>query len=53
LIEAEAQAEANRKLAESITDDIINNKIIEKWDGKLPVVSGDSDTIIDFGSLTE
>lgn len=52
LIAAEAEAEANRKLTESLTDDVINNKIIEKWDGKLPVVSSDSDTIIDFGSLT-
>ena len=51
LIQAEAEAEANRKLAESLTDEVINNKIIEKWDGKLPVVSGDSDTIIDVGSL--
>lgn len=52
LIAAEAEAEANRKLTESLTDEVINNKIIEKWDGKLPVVSGDTDTIIDFGSLT-
>lgn len=52
LIEAEAQATANKKLAESITDDIINNKLIEKWNGELPVVSGDAGTIIDFSSIT-
>ena len=52
LIEAEAQAAANEKLAASITEDIINNKLIEKWDGKLPVVSGDAGTIIDFSALT-
>lgn len=51
LISAEAQAEANRKLAESITSDIINNKIIEKWDGKMPVVTGDTGTIIDFSTV--
>ena len=50
-IEAEAEAEANRKIAESLTDEVLGNKVLEKWDGKLPVVSGDSDTIIDIGSL--
>lgn len=51
LIEAEAQAEANRKLAESLTDEIIANKIAESWNGELPIVSGDSNSIIDIGSL--
>lgn len=36
---AEAQAEANRKLAASITPTLVQYKQIEKWDGKLPEVT--------------
>ena len=39
-IAAEAQAEANRKLAESLSDTLIDYQKIQKWDGKLPTVSG-------------
>ena len=39
-IAAEAQAEANRKLAESLCDTLIEYQKIQKWDGKLPTVSG-------------
>ena len=39
-IRAEAEAEANR------SDQIIQNKTVEKWDGKLPTVTGGSGTII-------
>lgn len=39
-IAAEAQAEANRKLAESLSDALIDYQKIQKWDGKLPTVSG-------------
>lgn len=39
-IAAEAQAEANRKLAESLCDMLIEYQKIQKWDGKLPTVSG-------------
>lgn len=44
-IRAEAEAEANRKLAESLTPELINKIKYEKWDGKLPTVSG-NDTIV-------
>ena len=36
----DAQAEANRKLAESLSDTLIDYQKIQKWDGKLPTVSG-------------
>lgn len=36
LLTAQAQAEANKILASSITPELIQNKAIEKWDGKLP-----------------
>jgi regulator of protease activity HflC (stomatin/prohibitin superfamily) len=46
-IKAQAEAEANRILSESLSDQIIEYSKIEKWDGKLPQVSGAS-TIIDL-----
>ena len=39
-ITADAQADANRKLAESLSDTLIEYQKIQKWDGKLPTVSG-------------
>lgn len=39
-IEAEAQADANKKVAESILDELIDYQKIEKWDGRLPTVTG-------------
>lgn len=45
-IKAEAEAEANRILAESLSDKVIKYKTIEKWDGKLPEVTGSEGTII-------
>ena len=40
LIEAEAEAEANRKIADSLTDEIIELRKIEKWNGVMPTVTG-------------
>ena len=52
-IRAEAEAEANRLITESLTDEIIQNKTIEKWDGQLPKVTGGSgETFIDISALT-
>ncbi|MBR2635357.1 MAG: prohibitin family protein [Clostridia bacterium] len=39
-IRAQAEAEANRILSESLSELVIENKKIEKWDGKLPQVQG-------------
>lgn len=36
LIEAEGQAQANAKLQGSLTEQIIRQRAIDKWDGKLP-----------------
>lgn len=44
LIEAEAQAKANQLLQESLTQQIIENKKAEKWDGKLPQFMGNDNT---------
>jgi len=48
-IEAEAEAKANRMIEESLTDNIIKQQYIEKWDGKLPVTNaGKNDLILDI-----
>ncbi len=39
LTKAEAEATANKKLAESLTEEIIQIEYIKTWDGKLPQVS--------------
>ena len=39
-IEAEGEAAANKIISESITEDILNKIIADKWDGKLPTVVG-------------
>ncbi len=44
--EAEAKAEANRILSESLTDEVLKQQYYEKWDGKLPSVMADSNGII-------
>lgn len=40
LAEAEAQAKANRLLAESITPTLVQYEMSKRWDGKMPMVSG-------------
>jgi regulator of protease activity HflC (stomatin/prohibitin superfamily) len=47
LIKAQGEARANEELQKSITSEMVEYKKIEKWDGKLPTVSG-SDAIIDM-----
>lgn len=47
LIAAEAEAEANEKIAASLTPELIESQKYEKWDGVLPSVSaGSSSSII-------
>lgn len=38
---AEAQARANKLLADSITDELVRYRALEKWDGVLPRMTGD------------
>ena len=49
---AEAQAKANRLLAESLTSNVVEYQKIQKWDGKLPTVSGGT-AIVDIGNVQE
>lgn len=49
--EAEALAEANRILSESLTDEVLRQMYLDKWDGKLPNVMTGNDTgvMVDVG----
>lgn len=46
LLEAEAEAKANKLLEESLTDKILRDKYLNKWDGKLPSTMLGDDTNI-------
>lgn len=51
IIEAEAEAEANEIKNSTITDEILMQEFIEKWNGELPKVVGDSSNIFDISDL--
>lgn len=48
--EAEAKAEANRILSQSLTANVLTQQYYEKWDGKLPEVMADGNGIIIDGT---
>lgn len=50
LIEAKAEAEANELLRKSLSDEVLKQEYIEKWDGKLPSVQSGESMILDIGS---
>lgn len=51
LTEAEAQAQANKLIAESITPELVKYKLLEKWDGIAPkVLGGDSELLLSVGA---
>ena len=53
LTKAEAEATANKKISESLTDNLIDYTRTNKWDGKLPIFSGSTTTpIINTEGLT-
>ena len=45
-IKAEAEAEANTTISQSLTDSVIEYNKIEKWNGELPQVTGQSGTMV-------
>lgn len=47
-IEAEGKREAYLSIASSITDGVVKQNAIDKWNGELPAVVGDSDFILNF-----
>lgn len=46
VVQAQAEADANTLKSQSMTDEIMMNKFIEKWDGKLPQIVGDNGGMI-------
>ncbi len=48
MAKANAQAEANAKLTASLTEQLIEYQKMQKWNGQLPQVMGDSNPIIDI-----
>lgn len=40
LIEAEAEAKANKEINNSLSENVLKQQYIDKWDGKLPTVQG-------------
>lgn len=49
LIAADAEAESNRKIAESLTPQLIEKMKYEQWDGKLPTVTNSDGIIVGIG----
>lgn len=49
VIAAEGEAEANRKVAKSLTPELIEYIMSQKWDGKTPVVTGGTFNTNDVG----
>ena len=48
LVAATAEAEANKKIAQSLTKELIEQQKIEKWDGSVPQVQGSNTPIINM-----
>lgn len=51
VVEAQAEAEANKTKSESITDEILMNEFLQKWNGVMPYVMGSDGNILDISSL--
>lgn len=51
---ARGEAEAHRILRETLTPEILRNKAIERWDGKLPLISGENhSSVVELDDLLE
>lgn len=48
LIKANAEAKANRKIAESLTDKLIEKIKYDKWNGELPYIEGNTTPIVNI-----
>lgn len=51
IIEAQGEAEANAAKTSQLTDQILKEKFIEKWNGELPKVSGENGSMFDISSI--
>lgn len=51
IIKAEAEAKANKIISDSLSEKNLNQQWIEKWDGKLPQVSGSSKMMYNLSNM--
>jgi regulator of protease activity HflC (stomatin/prohibitin superfamily) len=51
LIQARAEGERQERLRRTMTPELVQWQAIQKWDGRMPMVSGGGNTLIDMGSL--
>jgi hypothetical protein len=53
LAQARAEAEAQTLLRESLTPEILQLRAVQKWDGRMPVVSGEAGAaaILDLSAI--
>lgn len=52
-IKAEAEAAANEIIRKSLTAEVIEYNKVEKWDGKLPQVTGSNGTLLNLDGATD
>ena len=52
IVKAEAEKQANELKQASLTDNLIKEKLIEKWNGELPKASG-SNSVFNIDSLLQ
>lgn len=52
-ISAQAEADANKKISESLTDELVRYNYANKWDGKMPTYVGNDSTIPVLDSLSK
>lgn len=50
-INAQAEADANKLLEKALTDKVLQSKMLDKWNGELPKVSGSGSSILDITSI--
>ena len=50
-INAQAEADANKLLEKALTDKVLQSKMLDKWNGELPKVSGNGSSILDITSI--
>lgn len=53
VIKAQGEADANAILTKDLTDSVLLDKWIEKWNGELPKVTGNDKMMIDISALTK
>jgi regulator of protease activity HflC (stomatin/prohibitin superfamily) len=53
IVQAQSEAKANHLLSQSVTPELIQWQAVQKWDGRLSIVSGSGSNIIDVSKFVE